>query len=470
MTREKEKFLLVDATSIHHGPPQEIEEYDSFINKKYVDRINKEVDKLIPENNGRALRGKYISNYGLLMLGSLLKKNYKNIDYINGDNFENSDLFLKHLSKIINEYDFLFLSSTTPQFNEIKKIAIISKMINPKIKIFYGGPHSRYYLNHEVDEFFDCVSIGYGIDKTKEAVDKLVSNEKIDKKIVTNYYFDIEKDFSLIPKDKIHNTMLYSYINFGCPNDCKYCVEHKFVDKIAFNNLDEKFYEIKQLVNNFNVKFVHIADSDFLIHRKTVEEFIKFVKRENLKFCFSINTSPYIISKYLNDPILNDLKEVGLIEILIGAEHFSKKVLETLSKKYDINEFAKSLNYVKNIVNIPIVSLYTLVGLPNEYDEEIAENLSIIKKFKENNLFDFTFPKFFVPYPDSDIYLHPEKYNVIIKNENWDEYQRWQLPRPIIIKGATDQQYVDEIISINKISMEEYENENNSSRSLCKKR
>lgn len=47
--------------------------------------------------------------------------------------------------------------------------------------------------------------------------------------------------------------------------------------------------------------------------------------------------------------------------------------------------------------------------------QEIEENLNIIKEFKNNNLFDFTFPKFFVPYPDSDIYLHPEKYDVTIK-------------------------------------------------------
>lgn len=57
-----------------------------------------------------------------------------------------------------------------------------------------------------------------------------------------------------------------------------------------------------------------------------------------------------------------------------------------------------------------------------------------------------------------------------IKNENWSEYQRWQLPRPIIINGMSDEAYVNEIIEINKISMEEYENEDNRGPSLCKKR
>lgn len=470
MKKENVRFLLVDETSIHHGPPQEIEETDSFINEKYVKKINEIVNERVPENQGMALHSKYIVNYGLLMLSTLLKQDYKNIDYTNGDYFSNGEDYFNYLKKIISQYDMLVLSSTTPQFIEVKEIAKMAKKINPQIKIIFGGPHSRYYLNHEVEECFDCVSIGYGIEKSKEAIDKLINNKLENKKVITDYYYDVEKDFSLIPSDKIKDTMLYSYINFGCPNDCKYCVEHKFVNKMAYNKLDNKFNEIKQLVNEFGVKFVHIADSDFLIHRKTIISFIDYVKKENLNFCFSINTSPYIVSRYLNDPIITSLKNIGLIEILIGAEHFSKNVLDNLSKKYSIPAFAKSLDYIKNGVKIPIISLYTLVGLPNEHEKEIEENLNIIKEFKNNNLFDFTFPKFFVPYPDSDIYLHPEKYDVTIKNENWNEYQRWQLPRPIIINGMTDQQYMNEIIEINKISMEEYKNENNSSRSLCKKR
>lgn len=78
--------------------------------------------------------------------------------------------------------------------------------------------------------------------------------------------------------------------------------------------------------------------------------------------------------------------------------------------------------------------------------------------------------KSLIPNPDSDIYLHSEKYNVKIKNENWEEYHRWQLPRPIIINGMSDEDYVNEIVEINKIALRGIINENNSSASLCKKR
>ena len=439
----RKRILLIDPTSIHHGPPESIKEADNFINKQYVDKINEILDLRCNEPHEKALSSKYISNYGLLMLASLLKKDYE-VNYINGDYFNNKKEFANCLKKIIINYDLIALTSVTPQFKEVKSIAEMIKNINPEIKIVLGGPHSRYYLTHEVDDCLDCVLIGYGLDKSKEYIDKLLKGEKIPSKIETNYYYD------------------------GCPNDCKYCVEHKFVNKLAFNCLDKKFAEVNKLVNKFNVKFVHLADSDFLIHKKTVEEFIKYVKTNRLNFCFSINTSPISLIRYINDDILKELVDIGLIEILIGAEHFSSKVLNNMAKIYDINSFIKSLYYLRE-ANVPIISLYTLVGLPGEHEKEIQENIQIIKYLKENNLYDFTFPKFFVPYPDSDIYLHPEKYNVIIKNDNWDEYQRWQLPRPIVIKGMNDQQYIDEIKTINEISLEE-KYENNSITSLYKKR
>ena len=470
MKDDDKKIILIDPTSIHHGPPDEIKENDSFINQQYVKRINEVVDSLCKDNQGKALRSRYISNYGLLMLANLLKESYRNITYDNGDYYQSSEAYLEHLISIIGDYDLACLTSTTPQFTEVKTIANTLKQIKPNLKIILGGPHSRYYLNNEVDSCFDVVCIGYGIDQSKKVIDRLLNNLEVPPKVITDYYYDTAKDFSVIPKDKINKTMLYSYINFGCPNDCKYCVEHKFVSKIAFNDCQQKFAEVKKLAREYHVNFIHLADSDFLIHRETIRKFIDFVKQENLHFCFSINTSPITLYRYVGDEILKELKDIGLVEILIGAEHFSKKVLDKLAKIYKLEDFISALYYAKKTIGIPVISLYTLVGLPGEYEGEIQENIAVIRELKHQGLFDFTFPKFFVPYPDSEIYLHPDKYDVTIKNENWHEYQRWQLPRPIIINGMDDKSYVDEIIKINKIMLEEKEYENDCGPSLCKKR
>lgn len=140
------------------------------------------------------------------------------------------------------------------------------------------------------------------------------------------------------------------------------------------------------------------------------------------------------------------------MEILIGVEHFSPKVLKILNKNYSMKKLFKALKVVKEDIKLPVMSLYTLVGLPGEDREAIRENINVFKKITEDKLYDFSFPKFFIPYPDTDIYLYPEKFNVKILTKDWSEYHRWSLPRPIEIIGMKDEDYLKEIEEISKIS------------------
>ena len=177
--------------------------------KNNIKRVNEEVNKRCSDNESKALSSKYISNYGLLMLGTLLKKDYNNVSYINGDYFKDSTHFINYIIDNCHNFDLISLTSTTPQFKEIRKIAMLIKEISPNTKVILGGPHSRYYLTHDVDDCFDSVCIGYGIDKSKEIIDNLISGKEVEKKVITDYYYDIAKDFSLIPKDRINVIFLY---------------------------------------------------------------------------------------------------------------------------------------------------------------------------------------------------------------------------------------------------------------------
>jgi radical SAM superfamily enzyme YgiQ (UPF0313 family) len=229
-------------------------------------------------------------------------------------------------------------------------------------------------------------------------------------------------------------------------------MEHKLIKKVCFNNIENKIIEIKNLVYKYGRKFIHLADSDFLLNREYSQQFIDLFENSNIKCCLSINATPNTLSMPENFDLIKKLIKNGLVEILIGVEHFSPKVLKTLNKNYDINNLFKALNYVKSELKLPIMSLYSLVGLPMEDHEAINENLLMFKKLNNDKLYDFSFPKFFVPYPDTDIYLNPEKYNVKILSRKWDKYHRWSLPRPIEIIGMKDDDYLKEIEEISKIS------------------
>jgi radical SAM superfamily enzyme YgiQ (UPF0313 family) len=449
------KVLLVDPSSINHMPPSILNKSELERTQKYSQAINTAVASYLNENinNINAFSGKYAANYGLLMLSYLLKQKNISVDFISGDYFKKEDLFFEYIIKNCHKYKIVCLTSTTPQFEQIKKINSILKEKNKDIITILGGPHTLYYKTGMIDEEFSIINIGCGIDKTVEIIVDVLQGKKVENRIVkTDYYYDCPKDFDAIPKKNINNTILYSYVSFGCPNNCNYCMEHKLIKKVCFNNIENKIIEIKNLVYKYGRKFIHLADSDFLLNREYSQQFIDLFENSNIKCCLSINATPNTLSMPENFDLIKKLIKNGLVEILIGVEHFSPKVLKTLNKNYDINNLFKALNYVKSELKLPIMSLYSLVGLPMEDHEAINENLLMFKKLNNDKLYDFSFPKFFVPYPDTDIYLNPEKYNVKILSRKWDKYHRWSLPRPIEIIGMKDDDYLKEIEEISKIS------------------
>ena len=149
------------------------------------------------------------------MLGYLLKQKNIEAELISGDYFLNETEFLDYLSKQANNYSVIGLTSTTPQFEQVKKINDIMKKSNPKLKSILGGPHTLYYKTEKVEEDIDVIHIGHGIDVSANIIEKMLKEENINSKIVkTDYYYDCPKDFELIPKKYINDTMLYSYLSF----------------------------------------------------------------------------------------------------------------------------------------------------------------------------------------------------------------------------------------------------------------
>lgn len=306
--KSKDSVLLIDPTSINHLPPKILNKSESDRSKKYSDALNLAVSKKLNNNEEiiNAFSGKFAVNYGLLMLGHLLSNENINVELISGDYFSTEKEFFEYLKILANKYKVAALTSTTPQFEQVKNINKILKENNKYIKTILGGPHTLYYKTAPADDNIDIIHIGHGIDKSAKIIMDILKGNDIKEKILkTDYYYDTKKKFDLIPKNQIDNTMLYSYLSFGCPNNCNYCMEHKLVKKVCYNNIDEKLEEISLLVNKYNRKFIHLADSDFLLNRVYLKEFLDKLEKKELKCCFSINANPNTLSDERNFELID---------------------------------------------------------------------------------------------------------------------------------------------------------------------
>lgn len=448
---KKYKVIIADAISFRFEVQDDVGVLENAVQRRYVLDQNKYICNYWGQSEDVPLHGdiKYISNYGLLMLGNMLKQlDNLEISYTNGDYFNNEEEYIQHLCNNYGDYDFACFTTTTPQSNHVLRIAERLKKLNSNIIIIVGGPHMRYYIRENPPEYIDHVCIGYDLQITVDLIKDIIAGRKRDQKIEAIGFTDSRKAFDLIPEDKRQETLYYNHFSMGCPNQCKYCVEHKVCDQVQYLDIVKKMDEVEWLIKTYNLKCIHFSDSDFLLNHEFFGKIVNELERRNIKCTYTINTSPTCLTKQINSLELKKFIELGLIEILIGAEHFSDNVRMKVSKKYNLDEFEKALYKLKYQLKLPIISLYSMVGLPNEFDEDIEINVSTFKRFKKEGLFDYSFPKFFVPYPDSDIYLYPEKYGVEILSNNFDDFHRWRTPRPIKIIGMEDMKYLQEIKDI----------------------
>lgn len=456
------KVLLIDPISVHTNNSGDIWLFEDVASIRYTEEqvkaISEHLGKHVTDTRHGQTEIKYFSNYGLLMLGYLLKQSNISVSYTNGDYFATEEEYISHIKANYGDFDIYCFTSTTPQSSQVIRLARAVKNMNSSAITILGGPHTKYYLFHERDEEYDYVIMGYGIDKTRDLIKNLLNDEKCTSRIIdSGKYYDCPKDFSLIPEDKKDGTLWYNYFGIGCPHRCKYCVEPH--DNICFADIHARMDEVEYAIRTYDLKMFHFADSEFFLRESVYEQVMDEIEERGIKCAFSVNTSPTALIRLADKPIMKRFRKNGLIEILLGTEHFSENVRKNLSKFYNLSELMQALDIVKHKVGIPIVSLYSMVGLPFEYEEDIKINVETFKQMREKDLFDFVFPKFFVPYPGSEIFMNPEKFDVQIVSDDLTLYNRKSLVRPVKINGMDDSVYVEEIKDLIRTNKDFDENE-----------
>lgn len=453
------RILLVDPSSIMHGPPPVVKIQDKTLSAVYSQTLDRAINKRLNGSSAfrsqNAVSHRFISNYGLLMLGGLFREYGFDVEYINGDYYVDDIAFLDSVIEKSEICQTICFTASTPQYMSVVYMASKISTLFPNKLLVLGGPHAYFFRNHTESSPFHLICVGHNAKLSCQKISEMTIACEIPLKSIVfsvDGYLDFPKDFSLIPSQYLKDTLLYSYVSFGCPNKCNYCVECIFSKKVCPLSLESKYQEIDFIVNKANVRCVHLADSDFLLNYNFANEFLSHLERRKLNCCFSINASPRTICRDESLILLKRFVDLGLVEVLIGVEYFSERELIYMGKMYSIDKLHTALQKIREILPELIISFYSLIGLPGEDSETIKENIKWTSYFKADQLFDFSFPKFFVPYPGTDIFEHPDKYNVNILHHKWNEYHRWSLSRPINISNIAENVFIEELVELYNIS------------------
>lgn len=389
-------------------------------------KINKKIVLVKPEN---------IYGYGayppleLLTVGTVLYENGYDVEIINAAAQKNYKELL--LEKCKDAFIVGITSYTSEIKNAIEIIDTIKKNFN--VPIVWGGWHATLFSAQTCsDKSVDFVIMNEGDYSMLKLVRSLEGKGLIrdipgiiykkDREIFINKskgYLNIEKlplvKYDLINISHYSDTKLTDYFSRtknvwlpyqssrGCPHRCTFCI-----NTVTNNNIYRKksakkvIKEVGSLIKKYGLTHLRIIDDNFFVDCKRVEEICKgFIKNKfNITWDAECRVD-YFRKGQLDDKLLSLCTKSGLIELTLGCESGSQKILDLMKKDIKVEQIINCVAQCRKHKIIPRCSF--MVGIPGESKEDILLTAKLINKLRKIE------PKMacgiatFRPYPKSEM-------------------------------------------------------------------
>lgn len=364
---------------------------------------------------------------GLCFLGSVLEKEghiCKPYNYLwpRGWNEIKSEI-----EKIIREEqpDVVGISAMTTNRISSFELAKLTKSINPNIKVIMGGVHPSMMYKQIIENFpVDFVVIGEGEETIVELVKAIENNLPLDDfKKIKGIAFKLNGEVIVtecrgwiknldelpFPKHEYFAEQIkrdkeaFFIASRGCPVSCKFCITSLHWGRIRrYRSVENVIEEVKKITKMYpEIEKIHFNDDEFIMNKIWILNFTKQYIEAKINIGWECNGR----ASSIDEDIIKAIKEAGCIQLNIGVESGSPKIIESIGKKITneqiINAYALCKKY-----GIPEAKIYLMVGLPGETSKTINETIKLLKQISYG---DLSVPAIFQLYPGTPIYEDAKK-------------------------------------------------------------
>jgi radical SAM superfamily enzyme YgiQ (UPF0313 family) len=322
--------------------------------------------------------------------------------------------------------DVIGISILTATFrNSIVLLKILRSLSKKECVFIAGGVHASIFPEDMLNNGFDLVIRGEG-EKTFYNVilsiiekrdygnicgisyittsGKIMHNKEAEKiSNLDELPFPDRKD---LPSHKYeHESILTSR---GCNFRCFYCSSsHYWGQRIRYRSAINVFSELSQLYRSGITNF-YFCDDNFLSSHKLVRDICERIVNADMRIKWSALTRIDTV----DPPLLKLMKQAGCTILSLGIESglndFHKKI-----KKTSVKAIKNTFISIRE-VGIKIRTTW-IIGLGKTLEDEY-NSLQLIKEL----LPDQVSIHCLIPFPNTDAWNDPEKYNIIIDKDNLD--------------------------------------------------
>lgn len=333
----------------------------------------------------------------LLAISGLPKKNGYDIKIID----QRIDKLWKDTLKKELKDAFLFgtTSMTGPQIKYALEASRFAKE-NSNIPVVWGGIHASLLPEQTIsNEYIDIVVKGegdfafldliHGLEKKdlqnvrgiyykdKSGIKKTAERELIKNLDELEDYpyelIDMEKYYGFNIKEGRSITLMTSR---GCPYKCAFCYNTVYY-KNTWRGMSAKktVGMIKRVVGDFGVKNIYFEDDNFSANVKRFEQIVDLILEENVNITWGLLGTRVNTLKAMSDELLSKAVRAGCINIDVGIESGSSRMLELVSKDVKLPEVVEVNKRLSKYFD---KTKYTFImGMPTETEEELLESVKL---------------------------------------------------------------------------------------------
>jgi len=187
----------------------------------------------------------------------------------------------------------------------------------------------------------------------------------------------------------------------GCPYRCSFCVKaHEMFTRFRYRSAENIREELALLVDDYGVQHVRILDDTFTLIKKRVLDLCAEIK--DLGITWACITR----ADHIDDEMLTGMKKAGCIEVNIGVETGSERLLKLMNKNETVESYIKASEKIRKADML--FKPFLMYDFPTETQKDREDTLKLIRKIKPDK---FTLSKFTL-LPGSDMWTSPEKYGI----------------------------------------------------------
>ncbi|WP_163340253.1 B12-binding domain-containing radical SAM protein [Desulfopila sp. IMCC35008] len=142
---------------------------------------------------------------------------------------------------------------------------------------------------------------------------------------------DPDRSYFLAHKDRFHylhlGTVALVKTGFGCPFDCSFCYCRLLNDG---NYTARPVHRVVQEIAAIDCELIWLVDDTFLLDEERIKEFAFTIHQQGIKKNFIIYGRASFICDHKD--LLPKLKEMGVIEVIVGLEAIEEEMLHSYNK------------------------------------------------------------------------------------------------------------------------------------------